>query len=114
MSGGAFDYIQYRVRDAVDTIAEEIHDNEKPPVENPDNEWDKYINDEFFANGGKRYTDETIAEFKNGIEAIEKAVVYMQRIDWLLSGDDSEESFHQRLKEDLAELDERLKKKNYS
>jgi hypothetical protein len=28
----------------------------------------------------------------------------MQRIDWLLSGDDGEESFIERLKEDLEKL----------
>lgn len=32
------------------------------------------------------------------------AQVYAQRIDWLLSGDDGEDNFHLRLKEDLANL----------
>ena len=104
MSGGAFDYIQYRVQDAIEVIKDEINSNNQPPIENPDNEWDKHINDEFYKAGGKRWTDETIAEFKNGIEIIEKAAIYMQRIDWLLSGDDGEESFHRRLKEDLEKL----------
>ena len=104
MSGGKFDYIQYRVEQATEIIKDEIYNNEKPPIENPDNDWDRAINEDFYNSGGKRWTDETIAEFKNGIEAIEKAVVYMQRIDWLLSGDDGEESFHKRLKEDLGKL----------
>lgn len=30
--------------------------------------------------------------------------IYTQRIDWLLSGDDGEESFHSRLKEELDKL----------
>jgi hypothetical protein len=39
-----------------------------------------------------------------GLEILKNAFVYTQRIDWLLSGDDSEESFHQRLKEDLKNI----------
>jgi hypothetical protein len=35
----------------------------------------------------------------------------MQRMDWLLSGDDGSESFVRRLDEDLLELGEKLKKK---
>lgn len=51
----------------------------------------------------RNYSEETLREFRNGIEAIKKAQVYMQRIDWLLSGDDGEETFHERLAEDLSE-----------
>ena len=35
---------------------------------------------------------------------LKKAYVYAQRIDWLLSDDDGEESFHKRLKEELDNL----------
>jgi hypothetical protein len=31
------------------------------------------------------------------------AQIYTQRIDWLVSGDDGEDSFRERLKEDLEE-----------
>ena len=51
------------------------------------------------------YTPETIQEFRNGVEILKKASVYAQRIDWLISGDDGEDSFHQRLKEDLNKLE---------
>lgn len=47
------------------------------------------------------FSPETIKEFKNGLKALRKAYVYAQRIDWLLSGDDGEDSFHERLKEEL-------------
>ena len=33
-----------------------------------------------------------------------QAYLYVQRIDWLVSGDDSEDGFHERLKEDLSEV----------
>lgn len=50
------------------------------------------------------YTAETIKELRRGVEVLKKASVYAQRIDWLLSGDDDEKSFHRRLKEDLDNL----------
>lgn len=33
-----------------------------------------------------------------------KAAIYVQRIDWLLSDDDGEDNFHERLKEELDAL----------
>ena len=52
------------------------------------------------------YTEETIKEFRKGVDILKKAQVYAHRIDWLMSGDDGEESFHKRLKEKLKELEE--------
>ena len=51
-----------------------------------------------------KYSKETIKEFKKGLNILRKAYVYAKRIDWLLSGDNGEESFHKRLKEDLDNL----------
>ena len=31
---------------------------------------------------------------EEGLEILQKAKIYAQRIEWLISGDDSEESFH--------------------
>ena len=50
------------------------------------------------------YSPETIKTFKNGIEVLRKAYVYARRIDWLLSGDDGEDNFQTRLKEELDAL----------
>lgn len=91
MSGGKFDYLQYRITQIIDTIEQEIinNDAEPRPV------------DYFEPN---KFSQETIDEFKKGVEYLKIGQVYAQRIDWLLSCDDSEESFHKRLKEDLNEL----------
>lgn len=51
------------------------------------------------------YQPETIAELKNGLTILRAAAVYAQRIEWLLSGDDGEESFLRRLKDDLEKLE---------
>ena len=48
---------------------------------------------------------EVLEEFKKGLEILKRAAIYGQRIDWLLSGDDGEDSFKRRLKEDLDELE---------
>ena len=50
------------------------------------------------------YSKQTIKEFKKGLAILKKAYIYAQRIDWLLSDDDGEESFHKRLKEELDNL----------
>lgn len=105
MSGGSLcDYQQYHIIDMWERIQDEIDNNNKPYYENPENEWEELANKDFFEEGGKRYSDETIVEFKNGVEILKKAYIYAQRIDWLLSGDDGEESFLERLKEELQQL----------
>ena len=43
---------------------------------------------------------------KEGLDIIRKAFVYAQRIDYLLSGDDGEKSFLNRLQKDLDKLNE--------
>ena len=48
---------------------------------------------------------EVLEEFKKGLKILKKAAIYAQRIDWLLSGDDGEDSFKRRLKEELDELE---------
>lgn len=48
---------------------------------------------------------EVLDELKKGLEILKKAAIYTQRIDWLLSGDDGEDSFKRRLKEELDELE---------
>lgn len=50
------------------------------------------------------YDDETMTLLKEGIRKLKEAEIYAQRIDWLLSGDDGEESFKKRLKEQLEKL----------
>ena len=89
MSGGRFDYLQYRFTEITDDIELEINNNN--------------IKTEKWSDPNN-FSEETIQEFKNAIIAIKKAQIYAQRVDWLLSGDDNESTFHNRLKEDLSKL----------
>ena len=84
MSGGRFNYLQTRYEwdEAIETINMHIK-------ENPD-----------------EYDEDILLRFKLGLYHIEVARIYLQRIDWLLSGDDGDGSFKKRLKEDLDELRE--------
>ena len=50
------------------------------------------------------YSKDTINEFKKAYKILKKATTYVQRIDWLVCGDDDEPSFHKRLKEELQNL----------
>ena len=42
---------------------------------------------------------------KEAVKALKIAQVYAQRVDWLFSGDDGEESFLSRLEEELKKLE---------
>ena len=174
MSGGAFEYAQYRIDDIIDRIEEEIERAtcERPPLVSEtgvavkerigEGCWrydmypqfrsiqsaEKYFREigckvlEEEVRDGERYvfmqdvvtgqtfcintytsthyapdengevpwfpdySNETLAEFRRGIAVLKRASIYAQRIDWLLSGDDGEETFNRRLKEQLGKLEE--------
>lgn len=88
MSGGHFDYNQHRILDIIDSVERLIETNGK----SSDN--DSY----------REYSDDIIQRFELGLTYLKIAHVYAQRIDWLVSGDDGEESFLKRLDEDLRNL----------
>ena len=92
MSGGHFNSTQHSLLDMADDIGSEIMTN------------DSTEKDEWGSDIGRYYTPETIAEFEKAVKALKLAYVYAQRIDWLLSGDDGEDSFHKRLQAQLKEL----------
>lgn len=113
MSGGHFDYAQYRIADIYTRIEDYVNGHELDTDEVQD-----YVNDPYLEDDEKDYihkhrhtipnpygyTEATLAEFRKAVEILKQAEVYAQRIDWLLSGDDGEESFHERLKDDLGKL----------
>lgn len=108
MSGGHFDYNQYKIGYIADSIQQMIDKNgkEKTREEIKEEGWrdpswyEKYPEDRFHY----KYPDEVIEKFKEAVSILRKAEIYAHRVDWLLSGDDSEESFLNRLQEDLKKL----------
>jgi hypothetical protein len=89
MSGGHFDYKQYSISDIADEIENVIALNNSKELD----KWGSRI--------GHRYAPETIEQFEKAVQVLRVAKIYAQRIDWLLSCDDGQEQFHQRLKEEL-------------
>lgn len=47
------------------------------------------------------YSPETIETMKKMLDTIKRSKIYMQRIEWLFSGDDGERNLIERTKEDL-------------
>jgi len=84
MSGGAFEYNQYRISEIINGIETAIKNN------NVEDEYGYCTN----------YSKDTIDKFKVAIKYLKQARGMAQRIDWLLSDDDGEETFHERWKED--------------
>lgn len=82
MSGGHFDHQQYKLIQISDEIEHSLEVDAK-----------QY-----------EFSEETIHTFKETMQKLNEAFVYIQRIDWFLSGDDSEDTFHKRLKDDLEKL----------
>jgi hypothetical protein len=85
MSGGHFDYAQYKIEQIADSIEQLIQDQEQ-------------------ALAYELYSEQTVQEFRNAVALLRRAYVYAQRIDWLVSGDDGEQCFHSRLASELAQL----------
>ena len=96
MSGGHFNYKQYELGHMADEIEQLILDNDSEEV------------NEYGDTKGYGYSPKTIAKFKIARMALLLAQIYVQRIDWLVSGDDGEDSFHSRLDADFEALDRRL------
>jgi len=109
LSGGAFDYKQWHIEQIADDVEKLIEKNgrEKTRDELKEEGW---RNDDWYEKYPEdlchyKYHDEVIEKFKEGMKALRVAAVYAQRIDWLISGDDGEESFLERLKEELEKIE---------
>ena len=96
MSGGHFNYKQYELGHMADEIEQLILDNGSEEV------------DEYGDRKSYDYSPETIEAFNYARIALLQAQIYVQRIDWLVSGDDGEDSFHRRLEADFDALNRRL------
>ena len=89
MSAGFFDYKQFHIGDIIDEMEDILKNYDKK--DDFGESLSNYVkNEEKFKN--------TINE---AINYLKLAKIYTNRIDYFLSGDDSEKSFYKRLNEDL-------------
>lgn len=87
MSGGHFNYNQYKIQQIADELEQIILNAQKDDAK----DWEKF-------------SPETLNEFRKGLYILRQAYVYAQRIDWLVSADDGEDSFHRRLQSELSKI----------
>lgn len=108
MSGGKFNYDQYRIKYMAEIVEHYIEQNGRPKTREElkdegwrDPDWYKRYPEDL---NNYKYPEEVIDKFKEAVIILRKAAIYGQRIDYLLSGDDGEDSFLERLQEELEQL----------
>jgi uncharacterized protein YqgQ len=89
MSGGYFEYRQYMIEQIADEIDQLILSNEEEAL----NDWGQKI--------GRFFPPEIISKFTEAAATLRKAAAMAQRVDWLVSSDDSPESFMQRWEKEV-------------
>lgn len=94
MSGGHFNYKQHGIFDIADDIEQMVSENDSTEL------------DEYDYRKGYGFPPEIIERFKEAVVTLRKAGTMAQRVDWLASGDDGEESFMRRWDEELKKLKE--------
>lgn len=108
MSGGTFQYAQYRIKDIYERIQDIINksgvEKSKEDLWNDEQWYRDYPEDKLHY----KYPPQVIERFKEAVAVLKKAEVYAQRVDWLVAGDDGDETFIERLKKDLKNLENEL------
>lgn len=106
MSGGFFDYQDNKILDITASIEQVILKNRKEKAKEDLYPWDFDENGDIYAESRFYYdfSNETIERFKEAVDLLKRAEIYAHRIDYLLSSDDGEQTFHERLKDDLEEF----------
>jgi len=92
MSGGSLDYGYSKIEMITDLIEEEIAQNGK------EDNWGYKVD----------HSDAMIEAMLDTIWELKKASVYAKRLEWYLSGDDGEDSYFERIKEDMKEVQEQF------
>ena len=91
MSGGRYSINPYMLDEIIEDIDFAIKDSdEHKGKEQPLSDWDFHYD----------ISDEAKKELIKGREIIKLAKIYINRIDYFLSGDDGNESFIKRIEED--------------
>jgi len=86
MSGGYFSHEQFSILNIAENLENAI----------------------MFAKGAWEFSPETVAEMQQTLRLLKHTYIRVHRIDYLLSGDDGEDTFHERLKQELEELQQEL------
>lgn len=96
MSGGYFDYNQYQISEIIDCI-DRVYSSALADGKRQERD-DDYEYRHNFDN------PDVMGKLEEAMYYLKMAYIYTQRIDWLLSGDDSEESFLKRLRAEVSKV----------
>ena len=88
MSGGHFDYTEFRIDDAAEKIDNLITSNN--------------VKDEL--GYAREFSPEIIERFREAAYTLRRASEMLRRVDYLVCGDDGEETFMRRWKEEVRPL----------
>ena len=89
MSGGTFHGGQYGIIDIHETIESYINKQGKKSD---------------YGDIYETFEPEVLKHLEDAIKCLKMAYVYAQRVDYLLAGDDGQETFLERLESDLSKL----------
>ena len=105
MSGGAFEYKQYHIKQIAEEIQSELDkqgkERSKEELYMMGDYYEKYPEERFEITYPKEIQD----RMSEAVKALEIAHIYAQRVDRYLSGDDGEESFLSRLEQELKDVE---------
>ena len=90
MSGGHFDYQDYRIQDMMDKIEEDIEYNDKEYI------FDEAMREESTEEGyhyGYQHSPQTLDILKRLLKDLKKVKNVLHFYDWYISGDTCEETF---------------------
>lgn len=82
MSGGTFEHNEYHISQIAQEIEDLIDYNQEPKA-------------------GRNFSPETIERFAQAVDLLRRAHILVHCIDYLVAGDDGEDTFHQRLAKDM-------------
>lgn len=104
MSGGRYEYVQYRINDIIDYLQDQIDKSgQEIPIEDrwmSKDYYEKYPEEAFYT----KHSEEVLKIMKEAIGKLKESFIFAQRLDWYLSGDDGEESLIRRLNKELKQL----------
>ena len=92
MSRGHFDYEEYKLLVIIDELQWLIDTNNSTEV------------DAYGYEIGRNYGQDTLEHFSAAIDVLKLAYVLTKQIDYLVSGEDKEETFHERVSKEILAL----------
>lgn len=101
MSGGTFEYNEWHIGEIAETIRQLI-------LQHRDANWVNRQKDGWAS--FTPYPKKVLKKFEEAYKCLYQASIYAKRVDYLVAGDDGDESFLSRTNEELTEAREWFKK----